>query len=249
MNILIVEDEKKTADFLQELIETNNDCIVVNKCESVGDTVDYLKRNQLKIDLIFMDVQLGDGESFEIFNQIEVIKPVVFCTAYSHYLLTSFQNNGVAYILKPFQQKDIDGALQKIKLLSQSLTGNKVKSLGLQHRKEYQNTFISRYREKMIPVSVEEIACIKLEDSLVCLYRFKGDKFPLFESLDDIEAVMDPRQFFRINRQTIVNRKAVKEIEPYFNRKIVLTLSCFAEKIQVSRLKVTPFMEWLKGEV
>lgn len=249
MNVLIVEDEKKTADFLQELIETHSKFIVVNICQSIADTVLYLGKNQSKIDIIFMDVQLGDGESFEIFKRIDVIKPVVFCTAYSNYLLNAFKNNGIAYILKPFQQHDIDEALNKVKLLSGALVRHQIPSSLQQNAKSFQHTLITRYREKMIPLPVQDIACVFLENSIVNAVKFNGEQSPLFENLEELESVLDPFVFFRVNRQTIVNRKAVKEIEPYFNRKIVLTLSCFAEKIQVSRLKVTPFMEWLKGEV
>jgi two-component SAPR family response regulator len=103
MNILIIEDEYKTAILLKEMIESNQDCRVVYISQSIQETVSYLTKNQDKIELIFMDIELADGKSFEIFKQIEVIKPVIFCTAFSEFTLQAFKNNGIDYILKPFK--------------------------------------------------------------------------------------------------------------------------------------------------
>jgi response regulator of citrate/malate metabolism len=114
MNVLIIEDENKTAQLLKEMIENHNDYLVVNICQSITSSVAYLKINQEKLDLIFMDIQLSDGESFEIFNLIEITKPVIFCTAFDDFMLKAFKNKGIDYILKPFQQKDIDVALNKL---------------------------------------------------------------------------------------------------------------------------------------
>jgi len=249
MNILIVEDENQTADLLQEFIEENEQCLVVNISQSIEDTVRYLTKNQSKLDLIFMDIQLADGESFEIFNQIEVTKPVVFCTAFDTYTLKAFKSNGIDYILKPFQQKDINTAISKVELIKSSFNDiNKI----LQHKptiqKNYQTSFIVRSREKMIPLSVESIAFINLEHEVVNVYDSHGNKSAIFKTINEIEKVIPPEYFFRINRQMIVNRKAIKDIEPFFNRKVIVNLIFPVKKKPiVSRLKVTPFLEWVEN--
>ncbi|UOB18126.1 LytR/AlgR family response regulator transcription factor [Abyssalbus ytuae] len=253
MNVLIVEDEKKTAEFLKEIIENKPDYIVVNICDSIAATVSYIQKHQEKLDLIFLDIQLADGESFEIFNHIEIKVPVIFCTAYDEFVLKAFKYNGIDYILKPFKEHDIDHTLNKVHELKTSflkkeiLLNNGLKNL-LSPKKTYQETFLVQFREKMVPVSVNDIAFIHLSFEIVTIYCFDGKKYPVIKTLDEIESSIDSSIFFRVNRQMIVNRYAVKEIIPYFNRKIIVTLQLpVPEKIIVSRLKVTPFKEWLEN--
>lgn len=249
MNILIVEDENETAELLKEFIEENEQCLVVNICQSIESTVKYLTKNQSKLDLIFMDILLADGESFEIFNQIEVTKPVVFCTAFNEYMLKAFENNGIGYILKPFQQKNIDKVLSKIGLIKSSFGNiNTIIKETSSTQKSYQKSFIVRSREKMIPLEVEQIAFILLEDEIVYAYEFNGNRSAIFKTINEIESAIDPDSFFRINRQMVINRKAIKDIEPYFNRKVIANLIISVKKKPiVSRLKVTPFKNWIEN--
>jgi len=249
MNILIIEDENQTAELLKEFIEENEHCLVVNVCQSIESAVKYLTKNQSKLDLIFMDIQVADGESFEIFNQIEVIKPVVFCTAFNDHMLKAFENNGIGYILKPFQQKNIDKVLSKIDLIKSSFTNiNSIIQEPNLVQKSYQKSFIVRSREKMIPLSIENIAFIQLEDEIVYAYKFNGNRAAIFKTINEIENAINPDSFFRINRQMIVNRKAIKHIEPYFNRKVIVNLVISVKnKPIVSRLKVTPFKRWVEN--
>lgn len=251
MNVLIVEDERKTADLLQELIESQPDYLVVKTCDSVESSVDYLKKNQAKLDLIFMDIQLADGESFDIFREVEVGIPVIFCTAYDEYILKAFKNNGIDYILKPFKGTDIQQALAKIDKLKLSLSKGLPDPVVLKQIRSdepvRQKTFLVRHGEKMLPVMVSDIAFLELENEIVHLFNFKGEKHVIFKRLDEIEGSVDPRQFFRINRQMLVNRDAIREIVPYFNRKVIVHLHIqIPNKAVVSRLKVSPFLDWLE---
>lgn len=252
MNILIIEDENKTAEYLKELIECNTEHLIVNICQSITKSVNYLKRNQQKLDLIFMDIQLADGNSFEIFKQIEVTKPVIFCTAYDNYMLQAFKNNGIYYILKPFKLEDINAALSKIRAMQKSLIQNQNKMTGIfdnnyLQTKQFQISFLVQNREKMIPLDVDKIAFIHLKNEIVYVFKFSGEKSSIFKTLDEIERAIDPKQFFRINRQMIVNRKAIKEIVPFFNRKVEVNLNIpITLDIIVSRQKVTPLKEWLE---
>lgn len=255
MNVLIVEDEKKTAELLAELIENQPDYLVVKMCDSIEGTLAYLKKNQEKLDLIFLDIQLADGESFEIFNEVEVSIPVIFCTAYDEYVMKAFKSNGIDYILKPFKEEDIQRALAKVEKLKSSFSKDipsKLESVQRLFVKEMepQNSFLVRSGEKMVPIQVSDIAFVHLENEVVRIYNFKGEKNVIFKRMDEVESAVDHKQFFRINRQMLVNRDAVKEIVPYFNRKVIVELKiAISQKAIVSRMKVTPFLEWMEKPV
>ncbi|MDE3235208.1 MAG: response regulator transcription factor [Bacteroidota bacterium] len=253
MNILIVEDEPKAARYLKEVIELVDDQNkVVCVCDSIESTVAYLKEHGNIPELIFVDIQLADGMSFEIFKQVEIKVPVVFCTAFDNYALDAFKSNGVDYILKPFEEEDIIQAFQKLQLLK----GQSVFSLDIAEQllsrlsgadKTINSSFLIKVKEKMYPVAAEDIALVLLENEITYFFTFNNEKHIIIKSIDDIENALDPKRFFRINRQTIVQRKAVTEIEPFFNRKVIVKL-CIPVKTPpvVSRLKVTPFLQWLE---
>jgi len=249
MNVLIVEDEAHTASLLQEIIEQDSDFMVIEKVESVVEAVQYLSKYQKNLDILFFDIQLADGKSFEIFKHVDVTVPIVFCTAYDEYTLEAIKNNGIDYVLKPFKENEIHEALQKYKQLINNLQSKNTAPVLIQTdgEKKYQKSFLTQHREKSIIKRVEEIAAFTVENENVYLYTYNKEKYPIFKKLEYIESVCDPDQFFRINRQMLVNREAIQSFEPYFNRKIILQLSItLPEEIVVSRLKVSPFKEWLE---
>ena len=253
VHVLIVEDERKTADMLRELVESHPDYLVVHTCDSIETATAYLQRNQPKLDLMFLDIHLADGESFEIFAEIEVTVPVIFCTAYDAHVLKAFKHNGIEYLLKPIRAEDMAAALATFERLRSALTkdlpplGDRVKTAFAQASPP-QKTFLVHMRDKMIPVAASEVACVMLHHEVVYLFNFQGERFPIAKKMEEMEQALDDTQFFRINRQMLVNRDAIREMEPYFNRKVVVSLP-FAppEKAIVSRLKVTPFMAWVEG--
>lgn len=249
MNVLIVEDEAHTALLLQEIIERDTDFMVTEKLESVAETVKYLSKYQNNLDLLFFDIQIADGLSFEIFKHVDVTVPVIFCTAYDEYTLQAIKNNGIDYLLKPFKDEEIHGALQKYKQLVANLQKKIPSPISWKtnETKAYQQSFLTQSRERSIVKRVEEVALFAVEFDTVYLYTFDGKKFPLFKKLEYVESVCDPKQFFRINRQMLVNRAAVISFEPYFNRKIILELKIkLKDKAIVSRMKVNSFTEWLE---
>jgi DNA-binding LytR/AlgR family response regulator len=252
MNVLIVEDEIKTAELLKELIEGQQDYLVASIQDSIEGTLSYLSKNKDNIDLMFLDIQLADGLSFEIFNHIKLNIPVVFCTAFDEYLLQAFKSNGVDYILKPFEDDEIIGALNKIKKFKTSLskdsTNNieKIKSL-FSETKSYQKSIIVHVGEKLVPIDINDILLFHLENETIMIYCSDNKKYYIFKRLDEIEKILDSKLFFRINRQMIINRNAVTEIEPFFNRKVIVKTNIpLPEKAIVSRLKVKPFLSWLE---
>ncbi len=249
MNVLIVEDEKHTAQLLKEIIEQDDDFLVTATLESIAETVAFLTKHHSKIDLIFLDIQLADGHSFAIFQYIDVAIPVIFCTAFDDYTLAAIQNNGINYILKPFREEEIHAALTRYKNLVASFSQKAINPalFAPAREKSYQESFLTQHREKSIVIYTKDIAAITIEYELVQLYTFSGERHPLLKNLEYIESVCNPHQFYRINRQMLINRNAIRSIEPYFNRKVVVKLVVpLAETPIVSRLKVTAFKAWLE---
>ena len=250
MNILIIEDEPRTARLLKEFILAIDDShTVLGICDSVESTVQFLQTTTHRVDLLFMDIQLADGNSFEIFQKVPVNIPVIFCTAYEDHLLEAFKSNGIDYILKPLQEKDIEQAFRKLDQIRSSLLLAPSLPVRIQQAlaNRTQSSFLVKFREKMYPVAVRDIAAVALENEVVYLYTFNKDKHAVFRPIDDIEAALDPQTFFRINRQMILNRDAILEMEPFFNRRVIVSLKITtAQRPLVSRLKVTPFLEWVE---
>jgi len=247
MNVLIVEDEKHTAQLLREIINKNPDFEVVDSLESVEETVTYLSKHQQELDVLFFDIQLADGHSFEIFKHIDVVVPVIFCTAYDEYSLQAIKNNGIDYILKPFKEEEIGQALMKYKKLRNTIKG-KITPIKIQSPATFQQSFLSQYREKSIIIKVQDIAIFAIEFEMTYMYCLDGKKYPLYKTLDYVSSVCDEQLFFRVNRQIILNRNAVTAFEPYFNRKVLVhTKIHFDQKIIVSRLKVSEFKKWLQN--
>ncbi len=251
MRILIIEDEQKTALLLKEFIEWHQSYRVTAICDSVESSVDYLRQHQQELDVIFMDIQLSDGQCFEIFDKISVTLPVVFCTSYDEYTMKAFKHHGIDFIVKPFSANDIRQTIAKVEALKGSFSANSFDNSTIKEvlveKPSYQNSFLIRFREKIYPVMVADIAFVYLENEISYLYTFNGEKHPIFKTLDEIEKAISPEDFYRINRQMIVNKKAIKEIEPHFNQKVVVKLTIpTPEQNLVSRLKVTPFLSWIE---
>jgi two-component system, LytTR family, response regulator LytT len=252
MKIVIIEDEKITARDLKRTIHTvEPDIEVAALLHSVEDAVEYFKTNT-DADLIFSDIQLGDGLSFDIFKRTDNGIPVVFCTAYDTYFQEAFQATGIDYVLKPFTADSIGRALGKYKQLEKRFSQNKddYKSLlGLLESKLYppKTAVIIRHREKIIPLNFANIAVLFIDNGCTYACTFTQEKFLITENLEDLEKSFAPH-FFRANRQYLVNRKAVKDASHFFNRKIVVNLTIpFKGQILIGKLKAALFVEWLSA--
>jgi DNA-binding LytR/AlgR family response regulator len=251
MNIMIIEDELKTASLLKEFIEKTGQNRVIQICDSIENTVEFIQKSSRKPDLLFMDIQLSDGICFEIFERISITSPVIFCSAYEDYAIQAFKSNGVDYILKPFQEKDVESALLKLQRLQQPTildtgTANRLNQI-IEASRRSQVSFLIRFRGKMFPIQAKDIGAVTFENENTYLYLLSKEKHPVDKTIEEVEISLDDNQFFRINRQMIVNRDAIREIEPFFNRKVIVSLSVETrDKAIVSRLKVTPFLYWIE---
>ncbi len=251
MRIVIIEDEKFTALDLAKTIQlSQEDAEIVATITSVEDGIEFFSSTQ-QIDLIFSDIQLGDGKSFEIFEKVRIETPIIFCTAFDEYALKAFETTGIDYVLKPFSKETINNALQKYKNIVKSATAqpNDLKALFdiINHKikpTKLPNILI-RQGDKIKPVTGESIALFYIENGIVRALDFNGKKFMVSQTLDELEVMYEP-YFFRANRQFFINRTAVKEASQYFNRKLLVILTInFEEQILIGKEKMKSFLDWL----
>jgi two-component system, LytTR family, response regulator LytT len=255
MRILIIEDEILTAkDLAKTITAIDDDATIAATLGSIEESIAYLNEHASGIDLIFSDIQLGDGLSFEIFEKTNNHIPVIFCTAYNDYALNAFQTVGIDYVLKPFSKESISKALEKFSHLKEKLTppredaGTLMSLLKAHLSPSKLPSVIIQQGDKIIPLEGDKIAFFFVEDEQVFAFGFDQKKYPLSQKLDGLEKTFAPL-FFRANRQFLVNRKAVKDASHFFNRKVVVNLSIsFPERIIVGKLKVTAFVDWLANQ-
>ena len=252
--ILIIEDESPTAkDLKNTILEIEPDAIVTDIVSSVEDGKEYLTKNP-DVDLIFSDILLGDGLSFEIFDSLTTMIPVIFCTAYNEYALQAFKSFGIDYILKPFTKESVAIALQKFSKLSarqRQKPKPEYNDFFQQLRNQFQPvskpSIILHQGDKIIPLESEKIALFFIENDIVYAITFDQKKINTEYKLDLLEQKFSPH-FFRTNRQYLINRKAVKQASQHFHRKLQVHLNIpFSETILVGKEKVTAFLDWLSN--
>lgn len=249
MKVLIVEDEGIAADRLQKLLaELEPTAEVVEHVDSVKSAVRWFQANSSP-DLAFFDIQLADGKSFEIFEQVEVKCPIIFTTAYDQYAIQAFKVNSVDYLLKPVPKDDLTQALTKFKSASEStapIDPNVLMQLLDQSTNKYKERFVVKVGEHLKSVMVADISVIYSEDKSTYALTNSEQKFILDFTLDNIENMIDPRQFFRVNRKYIVAIDSLKDILTYSSSRLKLTLKNYeSQDLVVSRDRVGEFKSWL----
>lgn len=252
MRILLVEDEHQTAQLLKDIVlHVMPEAQILAITESIQNTLDFLSNTVNYPDVIFMDIHLADGSSFEVFSQIKVHCPVVFCTAYDQYALQAFKANGIDYLLKPVTETDVRAAFDKLESLRQRDEPEAALRGLIQHLtgagKKFKTSILVHYRDSFIPLLMDNIALFMLENEILYAYTFENTKYPVTKSLDELEHDVNPHDFYRINRQTLINRKAITLLQPYFNRKVIIKTNIkVGEQLIVSRLKVSELMKWIE---
>ena len=250
LRVIIIEDEKYTAkDLADTLKKVDSNIEIVATLSSVEQAVNFFKKEK-EFDLIFSDIQLPDGLSFNIFKFVKIKVPVIFCTAFDKYALEAFDANGIDYLLKPFNKASVSKALDKylaLKLNFKTPETNLDKLINkLQQQMSRQSNSVIAYQgDKIVPVETNQIALFYLEDDYAFALTFDSQKHILTQSLEDLENLCG-NGFFRANRQYLVNRKAIKDASRYLNRKILINLNVnYPEQILVGKLKITSFLQWL----
>ena len=252
MNITIIEDELRTAKSLENILkELRPLAKITGPYQSIEESVSALSQGPHP-DLVFMDIQLADGLSFEIFKSVDITCPVVFCTAFDEYSLDAFKRNGVDYVLKPFSKEDIAGAMRKVDNLKnffQQKATPDISELLLQMvQPSAKTSFLVFKHQKYTTVQVAQIAYFYIRNESTSMMCFDGQEFPHNQSLDQVAGSVSAKQFFRVNRQFLVNFSAIKEIEHYFLRKLYLKLVIETpEKLLINKEKSTAFLSWMEN--
>ena len=253
VKVLILEDEEAAANRLQKLIaETLPEAVFVATISSVKQSIDWFKNNAAP-DLIFADIQLNDGTSFDIFKEIEIKSPLIFTTAYDAYTLDAFKLNSVDYLLKPIKKNELTNAVEKFKAvyLSGKQDDNHVRQLlqSLQKTQQYKQRFVLRIGEHMKVVEVADIAYFYTENKANFIITREGKRYLADNTLDQLEDMLDPKSFFRINRQFIISYSSIAEMFTYSKSRVLLKLNP-PSKLDtiVSTERSAAFKTWLGGE-
>ena len=249
MNVLVVENEHPAADKIVRLLKkVDKSIVVIDVIETVEDAINRLQENP-QPDLILMDIQLDDGLCFEIFDTINVDTPVIFTTAFDEYTLRAFKVNSIDYLLKPVDEESLRAALVKFKKLNADKDPFRrdFRQLINEFRNQYKSRFLIRIGDKFRSVPAGEISHFHITERSVFLNDYNGRDYGIDNSLDNLQEMLDPRKFFRINRECIVNIDSISLMYSYSSSRLQLTLKGQEqnELFVVSRDKVADFKKWI----
>lgn len=254
MRIAIIEDEESAVQQVKSLLpEVIAGAEVVAVMDSVEEAVAWLTTRPV-VDVIFLDIHLADGSCFCIFEQCKVNIPVIFITAYDQYAIQAFEVNSIDYLLKPVRKERLQQAVDKFQRLNrnnQLISEQQLLRIARELTKanHYKRHFLIPYKDRLIPVNVDEFAWFEIKGGVVRGITFDKKHWLLEESLDELAEELDPEVFYRANRQFLVSRKAIKEIEYYFNGRFCLHLLPDPdEPVLISKAKAGKFREWMIGQ-
>lgn len=243
--VVIVEDETAAAVNLRSMlhgIEPTTEVVAI--LESVEEAVEFFS-SKVEADIIFMDIHLADGDSFRIFRSVDIDIPIIFTTAYDQYAIEAFKVNSIDYLLKPFKEEDLRRALNKLRRLTAN-EQNEMSKIDDVASESMVKTMLIRYKDRIIPINVEDVAFFYTFSERVTLTTLSGECYHVDKTLETLIQQLPPEQFFRANRQFIVSRRAVKDIAVWFGSRLTLNLSVeLPERIVIPKARVAEFKQWL----
>lgn len=249
MRVLIVEDETAAYENLADALHATDPAIeIAANTESVGQTVAWLQNNPA-VDLIFMDIHLSDGSAFALFDRMRVETPIVFTTAYDRYAVEAFRVNSLDYLLKPIKPEELRRALEKFRhWISGDMAGYLARLAALAPRPAYKEKILVPYRDKLLPVAVDTVACFYTTDKQTQIMLNDGSHYAYAKTLEQTMAMLDPTRFMRANKQFIVARDSVREIVVWFDSRLLVKLAVETpEPIYVSKNRAQEFKAWIAG--
>lgn len=252
-----MEDERLGLSRLVKLLEEVSPGIkVLGHAETIKSAVGWIQNNP-QPDLFFMDIELADGQCFEIFNQAEVLAPIIFTTSYAEYALNAFKVNSIDYLLKPVTKEDLSRSLEKYRHLKKQFGENNTAQIiieklitelhGLRPQNEFRKRFLVKQGQQLVRIEVSEIAWFVADGKLCFLRTWINQRYLLNYTLEQLTSLLDPDEFFRINRKYIAHVKSIKAINAYFSGKLILQLmpAPEANDVIVSREKASEFKQWM----
>jgi DNA-binding LytR/AlgR family response regulator len=256
MKVVIIEDEKPAATKLEKMLAEYDPGIeVLARLGSVEQSLRWIQETPQEPDLYFLDIQLSDGNIFELYEQIEINKPVIFVTAYNEYALQAFKVNSIDYLLKPLKYEDLYRSMEKIKTLRENLPSNREKlhfqelsKVLLEINKNYKTRFLVKVGDHLRSVKTENIMLFYAEGRTVFIITSKQNKYIIDFTLEELVSSLDPAMFFRPNRSFIVNINAISDVVVYSNSRLLIELhQPFEREIIVSRDRVAQLKTWFEG--
>lgn len=251
MNVLIIEDEAPAFRRLQKVLEELRPTLkIIEVIDSVEESVKWFKNHNMP-DLIFMDIQLSDGISFEIFDQVEIKKPVIFTTAFDEYMLKAFKVNSIDYLLKPIKKDELESSLSKYEDLRQAFSTteefdlNKLIGQIRMDDRKYKTRFLVKQGEKLLSIETPDIAYFQSKNGVVYLATVNERKYIMDFTLDELMQQLEPQKFYRINRQFIANFSEINTVHKYHKGKLLVELNQKTDdSVTVSAEKATDFKDW-----
>jgi DNA-binding LytR/AlgR family response regulator len=246
MKVVIVEDEVLSAEHLERMLQRMQvDLEVVAKLDSVKSCKNYFAQFP-QVDLVFMDIHLADGNAMDFLREFPITTPIIFTTAFDQYALNAFKVNAVDYLLKPIDKTELESAIQKHLRLSSQQQNELLENIRLLTKgNTYKNRFMVKLGDSLTSLKTEEIHHFLSEDGMVLLVTNQGKRFPLDYNLDQLEQLIEPTQFFRINRKVIIRLDAIQKVASYFNSRLKIHAPHLQEDDAiVSRERVGNFKEW-----
>jgi DNA-binding LytR/AlgR family response regulator len=248
MKVLIIEDETAAARNLQSMLESIEPEIqVVGITESIIDTLDWFAENPMP-DIVFMDIHIADGESFRIFDSVDISAPIIFTTAYDQYALEAFKVNSIDYLLKPLKEEDLQRAMDKWRRITHTERNEYHHRIDTMISEQHQRSdmFLVHVKDKIVPLQAADIAYFYTSNERVTAHLLDGTSLPMDKTLEALQSSLSEHDFFRANRQFIVARKAVKDISVWFGSRLSLNLTVeIPERIVISKARVPEFKRWL----
>jgi two-component system response regulator LytT len=249
MNTVIIEDEKLAAQKLESMLaKIQPNLKIIRVMGSIEEAVDFFQE-EIEVDLVFLDIHLSDGSSFNIFDKVEIKAPIIFTTAYDEYALKAFKVNSIDYLLKPIAQSDLRSALDKLMHISANGESENIEKLLTafkENKPEYKQRFLVTYGSQIKSIKTEDTAFFYADNKMVFLVHQNGHKYVTDETMDQLESALNPMEFFRVNRSFIIGINAIKQMHTYSRSRIKIDLlpECEKECI-VSTEKCADFKAWL----
>lgn len=251
MKVVIVEDEKPAYTRLSKMIkDTIEDVEELAHLESVKDAIAWFENNPSP-DVLFLDIHLADGSGFDFLKMSKANCPVIFTTAYDQYAIEAFKTNGIEYLLKPIKKEELQHAVHKLENFKTFMVGSNPPVVTAQPaNKEYKKRFIIRFGEHIKTLQVEEVAYFYSENKATFARTFENRNFPMDYNLDALEGMLNPHDFFRINRQYLINLKAIEDMKTYSKARVIVTLKPAVKELPiVSSERSAEFKQWLGGDL
>ncbi len=251
MNIVIIEDEPLAAEKLRRYLEKCKGTMnIIAELASLSTAVPWISEHIDEVDLFFMDVQLSDGLSFELFSSLNINKPVIFTTAFDEFAIDAFKVNSIDYLLKPVTFTDLSRSLRKLESIQKQFANAENVSAILQNisKKSFKDRFLVKTGNHIKSIRIEDIIAFQAEGRDVSLWTNKGKEYIIEYKLEALDDLLDPKLFFRVNRSFIVSLQSIDDVIVYSNRRLKLTLDPDINTgIVVSREKVSSFKQWFEG--